>query len=352
MPGDIEIHSAAREIVASLTEEDGVELEDAAAFLEEIGQVIGAYVAALHAIAQRLRATMPPAGRWRALLTTAAAQGNPVDDDAVAPLAARLTEIVLESAHVAEIFLDDEALRRRLHAPLMQIVSRVSLDLEHAIRDEPPPEAEKRPPRRATLADDGFVFPLFAGPRDDAELDPQEPCKVCNTDASTRFNGACYTCFREGKAPHAVDTEHGVVTPELAAAGKTGGVPESAARPDGLPAEEIVEEENGERQVWLRMRVPASALLELTRTPTYSTWQGESWLFCCRAPMVYVGSGLETLRASMPTDADEALFVAKTLEVDPSVGQRILDDVAAERVSAYVFQCARCSKVRGHWDRD
>lgn len=91
----------------------------------------------------------------------------------------------------------------------------------------------------------------------------------------------CYSCLRSGKAAITSDTELGAVFWEVAAEGRTHGVP-------GLnhPDFEMVETDSG----WVQARVEKEHLYELLRTPNYSTIQGEVWQFCCKRPMTYVGT--------------------------------------------------------------
>jgi hypothetical protein len=51
---------------------------------------------------------------------------------------------------------------------------------------------------------------------------------------------------------------------------------------------------------WVSVVIPSAILLELVRTPTYVTWQGEQWLFCCASAMVYLG---EWTRADLARQA-------------------------------------------------
>ncbi|WP_181448805.1 CbrC family protein [Nonomuraea aridisoli] len=65
-------------------------------------------------------------------------------------------------------------------------------------------------------------------------------------------------------------------------AGRTHGVPDFGHAP-GFELEPPGEDD------WVAVRIPSAVLLELVRTPTYSTWQGEQWLFCCGDAMTYLG---------------------------------------------------------------
>ena len=93
---------------------------------------------------------------------------------------------------------------------------------------------------------------------------------------------SCYSCLRTGRAAIAKDTELGMVSWEQAFEGVTHGSP-------GLrhPDFDLVAKDDSD---WIGARLPESTMWELLRTPTYLTTQGNRWLFCCRAPMVFVGS--------------------------------------------------------------
>jgi hypothetical protein len=83
----------------------------------------------------------------------------------------------------------------------------------------------------------------------------------------------CHGCLRAGRAAMTQDTELGMISWEQAFEGVTLGLP-GLRRSDF----ELVPREEG----WTAARLPRETLFELLRTPTYSTWQGERWLFCCR----------------------------------------------------------------------
>ena len=48
---------------------------------------------------------------------------------------------------------------------------------------------------------------------------------------------------------------------------------------------------------------------ELLHTPSFITWQGGRWLFCCREPMIYLGAWSPEKFSRQADDGDgEALF--------------------------------------------
>lgn len=153
----------------------------------------------------------------------------------------------------------------------------------------------------------------------------------------------CYSCLRAGKAALSKDTEFGLITWEHAVLGVTHGVP-------GLNTEEFEtvltfeeEEEN-----WYGVRLPRESMLELLRTPTYSTWQGEHWLFCCCYPMTFVGNwDHQEFDRRAPDGNGERLYYS-VVESVPSDSW----DGLSNALSVYVFQCKSCGKLRAHYDFD
>lgn len=95
----------------------------------------------------------------------------------------------------------------------------------------------------------------------------------------------------------------------------------------------------------------SSVLLELVRTPRYSTWQGEQWLFCCASAMVHIGewtrADLVQLYPDDPLTAFSATFAGSEPwmwdYLPPSAGQ-------GTGWGFYVFACSTCGRHRGHFD--
>ncbi len=64
-------------------------------------------------------------------------------------------------------------------------------------------------------------------------------------------------------------------------------------------------QENAEGRV--EAIVPSELLWALVKTPPYTTWQGERWLFHCGRPMVFVGEHTpEELESFSLTERAEA----------------------------------------------
>lgn len=151
----------------------------------------------------------------------------------------------------------------------------------------------------------------------------------------------CYTCLRAGKAALTKDTEFGMITFEQAFTGITHGVP--GLQQNQFEAVVLNAEEN-----WIGVRMPQAAMFELLRTPTYSTWQGECWLFCCQYPMTFVGQWQrEQFEERAPGGSAEKLYYSAVEGVEPDSW-----DTLGSVINAYVFECKRCGKLRGHYDLD
>jgi uncharacterized protein CbrC (UPF0167 family) len=237
----------------------------------------------------------------------------------------------------------------------------------------------------ATFADLGAPFPLFEAPVDDAsefvgrgicglcaaqsevcfELgigsDVVVSCATCGTevglDAEDREDRTCtqcgeslafppvperllccFSCLRHGRAAITKDTELGMVTWEYASAGVTHGLP-GLYRSDF----EMVPTDSD----WVGARVDRRLLLEMVRTPTYSTIQGERWKFCCQQPMVFLGSWSQDEFTAGAPDGDGKAFFTVILGEDVS---GLWEDELHDITGVYVFKCRICSRLAGHWD--
>lgn len=173
-------------------------------------------------------------------------------------------------------------------------------------------------------------------------------CAACNTPHPFPSVGgaeplACYDCLRAGKVCRSQDTELGLVTEESVASGWTHGVP-------GLENDDFelrLTPKNGEDEEWRQAKVPTEHLRELSRTPTYTTWQGERWLFCCKRPMVYLGSwSAEDFEVHALDGDGRALFD----EVVEHPGHGLWEGEMHDCTGIYVFHCAICERKRAHWD--
>jgi uncharacterized protein CbrC (UPF0167 family) len=292
------------------------------------------------------------AAAQEALLRRAVAAGVPLDEEAIPVLLPQLAEVLEDSPHVEEIFADDDALEKVLRAALLDFLPAVAWQARAKlaaafVKPRSTLPASQKP---ASIADDGYTFPLFEGPVESAALDDEGPCAYCGATAKVRFARACYPCFRAGKAnDHVMGTELGVVRAEDAVEGLTHGLPATLA-PAGYERVEL-ERDDEDDEAWVRIRVDPASLGELLRTPKYDTWQGEYWLFCCQKPMVFVGPLkeplLERLRKSEQTQEE---VVARLLQVESREAHKRTTEVLLGRISMYVFRCPHCEKHRAHFD--
>lgn len=149
---------------------------------------------------------------------------------------------------------------------------------------------------------------------------------------------ACYHCLRSGKAALTKDTVLGMVRWEDAQRGITHGVP-------GLTTTdfETVPKEDG----WVAARVSKDDLLELVRTPTYSTIQGDRWQFCCRRPMTFIGEWDRDDFDRNAPDGDGKAFFG---EIVQDVVEGLWEDKLHDITGIYVFRCKHCGRLTAHWD--
>ena len=130
-----------------------------------------------------------------------------------------------------------------------------------------------------------------------------------------------------------------MVSWEQSVSGVTHGLPGGLPRPDF----EAVELEEG----WVGARIPGTHLSELVRTPTYLTIQGDRWLFCCVAPMTYVGPWSRADFSVRARGGDgESLFYSIVDGAGPDLWLNRLHD----ETGVYVFRCRSCGRHRAHWD--
>lgn len=84
-------------------------------------------------------------------------------------------------------------------------------------------------------------------------------------------------------------------------------------------------------------------LLELSRTPTYRSRQGERWEFCCQLPCVFTGP------LSPNTDLPTLL---SSFDLDRLDAERIHAGLADGSIATYSFRCDVCQRQHVGWDRD
>lgn len=173
-------------------------------------------------------------------------------------------------------------------------------------------------------------------------------CRACavsiefpSSVAARKEPKTCYKCLRAGKAALTKDTEFGMVSWDQAFSGVTNGVP--GLRQDQFEAVVLDAQED-----WVGVKLTEEIMFELLRTPTYGTWQGERWLFCCRYPMTFVGEWVHDEFTRHAPDGDGERFYYEAIADIPEGSW----DALGQGLSVYVFECKRCGKLRAHWDSD
>lgn len=254
----------------------------------------------------------------------------------------------------------------------------------------------------------GIPFPLFAGPVEDAvDYEGTAVCSLCKdrghcftlgigadvvvecprcggangVDADDRVRNcsaceeplsvggdneelrACYTCLRAGRAALTKDTEFGMIRWEDAVRGTTHGVPAPQeprrvfqAAPGGTlvvgDAAAATAPDDNER--WTKMKLNPKWMFELLRTPAYSTWQGESWLFHEKAPMVYLGTWGRKEFCEHARDGNGERLFNEVVDAAPagSWSGWLGEDRTAHGISVYVFRAQDGGSIKAHYDMD
>ncbi len=148
----------------------------------------------------------------------------------------------------------------------------------------------------------------------------------------------CYECLRSGRAAMTKDTVLGMVRWEDAQRGLTHGVP-------GLKTTDF--ETVAKEDDWVAAKIPKAHLLELVRTPTYVSIQGERWQFCCRQPMTFIGGwDRNDFDRNAPDGKGEVLF----REIVQDVVEGLWEDELHDEAGIYVFRCKQCGRLTAHWD--
>lgn len=177
----------------------------------------------------------------------------------------------------------------------------------------------------------------------DADDRAAQNCRVCG--AGVQFPRiqdeelvACYGCLRAGHAAITKDTELGMISWEQAFEGVTHGTP-------GLDRDDfaLVPLEEG----WIGARLPEAMMFELLRTPTYETIQGEQWQFCCRQPMVFLGTWSRQDFTERAPDRDGRRLFDQVVQ-EPIAG--LWEDELHDVTGVYVFRCSKCTRMTAHWD--
>lgn len=177
------------------------------------------------------------------------------------------------------------------------------------------------------------------------------PCRRCGSqvpfpDLPSGEIYVCYECLRSGRAGMTKGTEFGMVSWEQAFAGITHGGPDLQSDQFELVP---IDSEDG----WYGVRLPSEQMWELLRTPGYVSWQGDRWLFCCRAPMTYVGEWDHVLACPSLRGTEPERFLQRVLDSGEEAGDHFLESVIRHSgACVYVFECKACGRLRANADCD
>lgn len=249
---------------------------------------------------------------------------------------------------------------------------------------------------KQTFADLGIPFPLFEAPVEEAywyhgagecslcrsthahcfQLPQfyaiQLPCQGCGTenfvDVREAAGASCRSCSASLPLPYPADAEDVLACYPCARAGRAAmpkntvlGLASWRSLLSGVMEGEPLEGEPGweragiertpspENPKVLRARVPMEHQQELLRTPVYDTWADEWWDFCCGRPMVYVGKWKAAdFIVSAPATGSGRDFFNQTIH-NPT--DEIWENTySADYGGPYMFRCAACQRLWGHWD--
>jgi uncharacterized protein CbrC (UPF0167 family) len=188
----------------------------------------------------------------------------------------------------------------------------------------------------------------------DAHDRKDSPCRSCGSavpfpDSLKQLKDLhiCHACLRAGRGAITKDTEFGMVSWDQAVQGVTHGMP-------GLETAEFERVLIDPDDDWYGVRVPQEHLFELLRTPSFHNWQDETWLFCCKRPMTYIGEWASVVKVQFRGAEPRAVFES-VFDPDDSSKEDVWERLADRKwdtICVYVFQCKTCHRFRSTWDMD
>ncbi len=183
-----------------------------------------------------------------------------------------------------------------------------------------------------------------------------ELCVACETEVRLGYNvektHGCWTCLRDGRWSSTKDTEAGMVTPVLAALGRTHGLPFPPELPEHLSTLAGWPLSDPNEDGWRSVLIPVDVLRDLVRSPGYVTWQGERWLFHCHRPMRYIGLWGKRDFTTLAADGDGRSFAVSAAQLPEEAWEYLSDQGGNSAILVYMFRCRACGDHRGHWDTD
>lgn len=153
--------------------------------------------------------------------------------------------------------------------------------------------------------------------------------------------------LRAGRGAITKSTEFGMVSWEQAFQGVTHGMP-------GLETSEFERVLVDAEEDWYGVRVPQEHLFELLRTPGFNTWQDETWLFCCKRPMTYLGEWASVLKVQFQGTEARAVFDS-VFDPDDDSKEWVWERLSGRKwdtVCVYVFHCKTCNRFKSTRDMD
>jgi uncharacterized protein CbrC (UPF0167 family) len=188
----------------------------------------------------------------------------------------------------------------------------------------------------------------------DAHDRKDTPCESCGSTVpfpeplrKVKDLHLCHGCLRAGRGAMTKNTEFGMVSWEQASQGITHGMP-------GLETAEFERVPIDPDEDWYGVRVPHEHLFELLRTPSFITWQDETWLFCCKRPMTYLGEWASVMSLQFRGAEPRAVF-DRVFDPANSSKEWVWERLSGRRldtICVYVFQCKTCDRLGSTWDMD
>jgi uncharacterized protein len=98
--------------------------------------------------------------------------------------------------------------------------------------------------------------------------------------------------------------------------------------------------------------VPAEVLAEIARrTPGFSGWQQEHWLYHCADGAAFLGRVGSSLLTALPTDAQDAVLRAAEEAAGGERSAELLGALDADSTpTAYLFRCLHCQRFDSYID--
>lgn len=148
-----------------------------------------------------------------------------------------------------------------------------------------------------------------------------------------------YDALRAGQAIFTKDTSYGMISWEQLLSGWTNGVPDGDF--SGIKTKTT---DDG----WTQVKLPSDVIEELTRTPNFSSWQGDIWLFNGVRPLVYAGEWTrQDFISRTPAGISPRDYFISVID---GADSKLWDHV--ENICCYVFRDPLTGNYAGYFDMD